>query len=110
HPLPQKLRAMVRPSRFTGWMSLPFLRSLSISRRALARRSATGTYRPHSPQNAIALLLTIAHGSRRGGPVAGVPHQAILSGLPRRRYSECRRQIVAFPPAARQYVLQWYRW
>src|SRR5262247_3086690 len=101
---------MVRPSRFTGWMSLPFLRSLSISRRALARRSATGTYRPHSPQNAIALLLTIARESRRGGPVAAVPRQAILSGLPRHHCSECRRQIVAFPLVARQYVLRWYHW
>ena len=54
---------MVRPSISMGRMSLPFLRSLFISRRAFARRAATGTYFLH-----CIVLRPSLPGSHRGSP------------------------------------------
>ena len=54
---------MVRPSISMGWKSLPFLWSLFISRRAFARRAATGTYLLHS-----IVLRPSLHGSRQEHP------------------------------------------
>jgi len=42
--LPQKVRAIVRPSITTGEVGFPFFWSVAIARAACARRAAAGTY------------------------------------------------------------------